>query len=79
MKRRGYAPVYQELANLLREERLRAGLTQAALAARVHRPQSFVAKYEAGERQLDLVEFLLVANALGRDANRIVRAIERLL
>ena len=44
-----------------------AGLTQHALARRLKRPQSFVAKYEGGERRLDVVEFITVARALDAD------------
>jgi transcriptional regulator with XRE-family HTH domain len=44
-----------------------AGLTQHALARRLKRPQSFVAKYEGGERRLDVVEFITVAGALDAD------------
>jgi transcriptional regulator with XRE-family HTH domain len=44
-----------------------AGLTQQALAARLKKPQSFVAKYEGGERRLDVVEFIAISRALGAD------------
>jgi transcriptional regulator with XRE-family HTH domain len=44
-----------------------AGLTQHALALRLKKPQSFVAKYEGGERRLDVVEFIAIARALGAD------------
>lgn len=44
-----------------------AGLTQHALAIRLKKPQSFVAKYEGGERRLDVVEFVMIARALGAD------------
>src|SRR5881392_2590276 len=44
-----------------------AGLTQHALARRLKKPQSFVAKYEGGERRLDVVEFVTVARALHVD------------
>ena len=47
--------------------RIAAGLTQAHLAGRLNRPQSFVAKYEGGERRLDVVEFMEVAEAIGFD------------
>lgn len=77
MKRRGYAPAYTELAKVLREERHRAGLTQVALAERLKRPQSFVAKYEAGERQLDVVEFLLVTRAIGTSGVNLLRRLEQ--
>lgn len=54
--------------SLLVEARKAAGLTQAALATRLRRPQSFVSKYERRERRLDVIEFLDVAAALHIDA-----------
>jgi hypothetical protein len=44
-----------------------SGLSQAALAARLGRPQSFVSKYEGRQRRLDVVEFLEVAHHLNAD------------
>lgn len=65
----------------LREEltrsRNKAGLTQQVLADRLGRPQSFVAKYEVGERRLDVIEFLEVTRAIGIDPHTIIRAIEK--
>ena len=49
----------------VRRLRTGAGLTQADLASRMDRPQSFVAKIEVGERQLGVVEFISYAEALG--------------
>jgi transcriptional regulator with XRE-family HTH domain len=43
---------------------LSAQLTQVQVAERLGRPQSFVSKYESGERQLDVVEFVEVCEAL---------------
>ena len=60
---------------LMVEARKKAGLTQAALARRLKRPQSFVAKYEGGERRLDVVEFMAVSRAIGADPVRILRAL----
>ena len=65
MRVKNQQAAYDALATLLRKERLRASLTQATLAAKLDRPQSYVAKYESGERQLDVVEFLLVTRAIG--------------
>lgn len=56
---------YQTLKMLLIDARRNAGLTQAGLAGRLSRPQSFVSKYERGERRLDVVEFIEIAEALG--------------
>jgi transcriptional regulator with XRE-family HTH domain len=58
---------YAVLCSLLVAARHEAGLTQHALAKRLKKPQSFVAKIEGGERRLDLIEFLAVAGALQTD------------
>jgi transcriptional regulator with XRE-family HTH domain len=50
-----------------------AGLTQSELARRLRKPQSFVAKYEGGERRLDVVEFVAVVRAIGGDPVRLLR------
>jgi len=44
------------LQGLLRTVRLEAGLKQTELAERLGSDQSFVSRYERGERRLDLVE-----------------------
>lgn len=63
---------YQTLKTLLIEARREAGLTQTELAAKLSRPQSFVSKYERGERRLDVIEFLEVADALGFQPARFI-------
>lgn len=55
---------YKKLQSLLKAARKAQGLTQAQVAERLGRPQSYVAKYENGERRLDVIEFLDVAEAL---------------
>ena len=50
---------------LLKETRIAKNLTQAQVAARLGLPQSYVSKYESGERRLDFVETVLVCEALG--------------
>ncbi len=61
---------YKRFRELLIDSRQRAELTQAALSSRLKRPQSFVSKYERGERRLDVVEFGDVARAIGVDPAR---------
>jgi transcriptional regulator with XRE-family HTH domain len=60
-----YSAEYQRLCGLLRQLRHEAGLTQVQVAARLGVPQSFVSKYESGERRLDVVELGHVAGVLG--------------
>ena len=64
-----------ELRELLVAARKKAGMTQAEVAEVLGRPQSFVAKYEGGERRLDVIEFMLVARIVGADPAKIMRAL----
>ena len=70
-----HSPQHQRLRELLIAARKKAGLTQAEVAAQLDRPQSFVAKYEGGERRLDVIEFVEVARTLGADPTKLVRQI----
>jgi transcriptional regulator with XRE-family HTH domain len=54
-----------------------ADLTQHDLAKRLKKPQSFVAKYEGGERRLDVIEFLGITRAMGADPVRILKALQK--
>lgn len=40
-------------------------MTQTEVSIKLSKPQSFVAKYEGGERRLDVIEFVDVCKALG--------------
>ena len=62
-----HSPDQAAFCELMVGARKAAGLTQQALALRLKKPQSFVAKYEGGERRLDVVEFIGIARALGAD------------
>lgn len=63
------------LCALLIEARDRAGLTQQQLAKRLGRHQSFIAKYEGGERRIDVLEFLTITRAIGADPVRLLKAL----
>lgn len=65
---------YNELRRILTESRLKTSQTQSEVAFRLGKPQSFVSKYENGERTLDLVEFLDVCEALSCNAEWLLRA-----
>jgi transcriptional regulator with XRE-family HTH domain len=64
---------HQRFREFLVDARKAANLTQSELSGRLKRPQSFVSKYERGERRLDVVEFGDVAKALGIDPIRLLR------
>ncbi len=64
------------LRRLLRRARLAAGLKQAEVAVRLGVPQSFVSKYEAGQRKLDLIELRAVCAVLGTGLPALLAALE---
>lgn len=64
MPRSVFTPAYHALLEVLILARREGGLTQEALAKRLGKPQSFVAKVERGERRLDVIEFCAVARAM---------------
>jgi transcriptional regulator with XRE-family HTH domain len=71
-----FSPRYRKLRQLLTEARTERGFSQSELAGRLGRPQTFVSKYERGERRLDLVEFLEIADMLKADAHEILRQVQ---
>jgi len=64
---------YERFCLLLIQARKTAGLSQTELARRLSKPQSFVSKFERGERRLDVVEFKRIAEAIGIDPLRFLR------
>lgn len=75
MRKTLYSREYKALTRLLGETRRAVGLSQEQLASRLRKPQSFVAKYEGGERRLDVVEFIKIAKALGQEPDRLFGAL----
>lgn len=53
------------LLDLLKDLRLKKRLMQNDVAAKLNLPQSFVSKYECGDRRLDIFELRMVCEALG--------------
>jgi transcriptional regulator with XRE-family HTH domain len=70
---------HKALIILLRELRIGAGLTQTELAIRVGRDQTFVSKYESGERRLDILELREICQAVGISLVKFIQQLERLL
>jgi transcriptional regulator with XRE-family HTH domain len=64
-----------KLRQLLVAARKERGLTQSELAVRLGRRQTFVSKYELGERRIDVIEFLDIARELDVDACKTLKRI----
>jgi transcriptional regulator with XRE-family HTH domain len=63
---------YQIFRSLLIDARAKSGLTQTQIAERLNKPQSYISKYERGERRLDFPEFIELADILGIDVSDFV-------
>ncbi|WP_439478766.1 helix-turn-helix domain-containing protein [Brevundimonas sp.] len=63
------SPAYEAAVSQLVAVRKRCGLSQRDLAERINKPRSFISKIENRERRIDIVEFIVLARALGLDPN----------
>lgn len=69
----------KQLKDLLRQLRLDAGLKQAELANLLGQSQSYVSKYESGERRLDFLEVRHVCKVLGTSITDFARKVDNLI
>lgn len=66
----------EALIRLLVTIRKEAGLDQTAVAKAVGKNQSFVSRYESGERRLDVLELRAVCRACGLTLAKFVKRLE---
>lgn len=74
-----FSPAYEQFRARLIRARSDAGLTQTDVASLLKRPQSYVSKYENGERRLDVIEFLEIAQILQIDIAELIEELQQLL
>lgn len=72
-----FSDTYTLFRARLIEAREKEGFSQADVAARLGKFQSYVSKYERGERRLDVVEFLDVARVLGVEPCKILKELQK--
>ena len=70
------SPRHRALIAAIVAARQAAGLTQRQLAAKLKRSNSFVWKLEAGERQVNVLEFIEISRVLGVKASKLMAEIE---
>jgi transcriptional regulator with XRE-family HTH domain len=68
---------YKALIGLLVARREAAGVTQADIAARLGKSQSFVARLESGQRRITVVEFMALAKILRFDPYKVISILEK--
>lgn len=66
----------EKLLLLLKEIRQKRGVTQVELAEKLGVPQSFVSKYESGERSLDILELRQICQHIGISFDNFVLHLE---
>ncbi|MFW5885311.1 MAG: helix-turn-helix domain-containing protein [Patescibacteria group bacterium] len=64
-----YSKDYQNLIEKIKHARKEAGFSQAKLAKKLGKPQSFISKCESGERKIDPIELKKIAEILAKNIN----------
>lgn len=65
MPKSQFSDSYRAFLGVFIAARKEAGLTQAELAARIGKKQTFISIIETGVRRLDLLEFCALTKAMG--------------
>lgn len=65
--------LYRQFTKLLLEARKGKGVTQVELSEMLDKPQSYVSKYETGERRLDVVEMIIICRKLNISPTTVVK------
>ncbi len=74
MSRTFASPRHKALVAFLKKKREDKDLTQAEVARRIRRYQSFIATLERGQKRIDVVELVEIAEAIGFDPHEAIRA-----
>ncbi|HFS7498222.1 TPA: helix-turn-helix transcriptional regulator [Acinetobacter baumannii] len=74
MKREYYDFLYKTLTSLRKEK----NLSQEEVAMLLGKPQSFVSKYENGERRLDLIEILYICKKLNISPHDLINRMDEI-
>ena len=71
------SPRHEFIKNAFVKQRTAMGMTQAAVAEKLGKPQSYIAKIEGGERRIDLVELVDMAEVIELDVDARLRAMRK--
>jgi transcriptional regulator with XRE-family HTH domain len=69
--------ISDKFLNLLRELRQKKNIRQVDLAEQLGVPQSFISKYESGNRQLNIIELRQVCEIIGVSLEEFVQQLEK--
>lgn len=72
-----YTQEYQTMLNWLINQRHISGISQQSLSGKLGKPQSFVSKFENGERRIDFIEFISICRVIGCDPTELINALNK--
>ncbi|MBK6299267.1 MAG: helix-turn-helix transcriptional regulator [Sphingomonadales bacterium] len=67
-----YSPEHRRLRDILKRDRLAAGLRQSDVADRTGRSQAYISKFEKGDLRLDVVDFVRICATIGCDPHQVL-------
>jgi len=70
-----FSPEYVSLISALQASRKASGLSQAELAKKLDKPQSYISKIENKERRLDVIEYVQMCHSLNVDYKDILDSV----
>lgn len=73
------SPDYRAVIDALKDARTKANISQRELARRLGKPPSFVNKIEQLERRMDVLEFVAIAEAMGMQADELLKDMRKAL
>ena len=76
MEKSPFTREHRILAGMLREYRERASLTQQELAGKLAMSQSFLSKWERGERRIDVIQLRTWCRHVGTTLPRFIKTLE---
>lgn len=77
MPKKRWTSRQKKLQELLRQIRTERGLTQIEVAKRLGVPQSYVSKYESGERRLDILEVQDICEVYGVTLDKFAKKLDK--
>ncbi|NIJ39252.1 transcriptional regulator with XRE-family HTH domain [Sphingopyxis panaciterrae] len=70
MSKSAFSAAHQLLVKGLTQAREAAGLHQADLAKKIGKNQSYISNIERGQRRVDVIEFIVIVEAMNGDPVR---------
>ncbi len=72
-----YLPKYSDIVKRIKQARLDAGFKQEYVADKLKKYQSYLSKIEHGDRKIDIIELVELANFYGKDINFFLTPVEK--